>query len=364
MSLQLITEPGIYFDLPDEVYHASAGLSSSAIKELLISPLDYWANYRNPAREKHDTAAHIFGKAMHRRTLEGENVFYSHYAIEPDPADYPDALTTIDQLKLILKKHGYELGGTKEDKIRRVLFLEPETVIWEDIIRKWKEENAHDGKTILKVAQGKDIETRATIIESHKDAQKAFKGGRAEVSIFWDDEETGIRMKARLDYLKLKAIIDLKTFTNQRRVNVDQAIGMAFANYQYFIQGFVYLRAIEAAKKMLNSDDKPSQQMLEFISDENNSTFIENLMNSEGHEFWFVFVESGKAPNIRVRRFDKKNDHGITNAYWHQAEMCFHRAASVYSAFLEAYPEPEMEWHEYVKRSPFIDEDFPMYMLD
>lgn len=362
MNHQLITEPGIYFDLPDEVYHASAGLSSSAIKELLISPLDYWANYRNPDREKFDTQANIFGKAMHKRTLEGSEAFYCDYAILPDQIDYPKSLHKTDQLKIKCRELKLIVSGTIPDLSARILDEDPDVEIWHNIMQSFIE--ANQDKTLLRPDQGHDIETRASIIESHKDAQKAFKGGRAEVSIFWDDEETGIRMKARLDYLKLKAIIDLKTFTNQRRVNVDQAIGMAFANYQYFIQGFVYLRAIEAAKKMLNSSDKPSKHMLDFISDEGNSTFIENLMNSQQHEFWFVFVESGKAPNIRVRRFDKKNKEGITNAYWHQAEMCFHRASAIYSTFLEAYPEPETPWHEYVPRSPFIDEDFPTYMID
>lgn len=362
MNHQLIIKPGIYFDLPDGVYHDSPGLSSSAIKELLISPLDYWANYRNPAREKFDTEANIFGKAMHKRTLEGSEAFYCDYAILPDQVDYPKALHKTDQLKIKCRELKLIVSGTIPKLAKRIADEDPDVEIWYTIMQSFIE--ANQDKTLLRPDQGHDIEYRASIIDKHQDAQKAFKGGRAEVSIFWDDEETGIRMKARLDYLKLKAVIDLKTFTNQRRVNVDQAIGMAFANYQYFIQGFVYLRAIEAAKKMLNSDDKPSQHMLDFISDEDNSNFIENLMNSEHHDFWFVFVESGKAPNIRVRRFDKKSQEGPTNAYWHQAEMCFNRAAEVYSAFLEAYPDPSMEWHEYVKPTPFVDEDFPMYMLD
>ena len=48
----------------------------------------------------------------------------------------------------------------------------------------------------------------------HQAAARAMTGGYSEVSIFWIDPGSGVRLKARLDYLKVKAIVDLKTFSN------------------------------------------------------------------------------------------------------------------------------------------------------
>lgn len=360
-DLQIITEPGVYFNIPDKVYHASPGLSSSGIKNLLISPLDFWVASVDPEREDVDTEANIFGRAMHRRTLEGKEDFYNHYAILPAKEDYPDTHYTLDQLKMLCTQNRVCREKTRAGTIANLVQEVPGVEIFDNIIDKFKV--ANEGKIILRADQGREIETRHEIIDMHPDAQKAFRNGRAEVSIFWRDEETGLLLKSRIDYLKINASVDLKTFTNQRRAPVDRAIGMSVAQYQYHIQGFFYKRAVEAAKKML-INEKPSEHILEYISSPANSDFIEALIECPEHDFWFVFIESGKAPNIRVRRLDKKSPEGSTNSYWHAAEIAFNRGVEIYKAFKEAHPDPATPWHEYVRWSPFEDHDFPLYMLD
>jgi len=360
-EIQIITEPGVYFNIPDKVYHASPGLSSSGIKNLLISPLDYWVSSVDPERVDVDTEANIFGKAMHRRTLEGKEDFYNHYAILPTGEDYPGTHYKIDELRDLCSQNRVIRSGTRAEIIANLVQEVPGIELFDDIVNKFREANA--GKIILSAEQGREIEIRHEIIDKHPDAQKAFRNGRAEVSIFWIDEETGLLLKSRIDYLKIKASVDLKTFTNQRRAPVDRAIGMTVAQYQYHIQGYFYIRAVEAAKKML-INDKPSDHILEYIRNPANSDYIEALIECPAHDFWFVFIESGKAPNVRVRRFDKKNNEGITNAYWHAAEMAFYKGVEIYKAFKEAHPNPATPWHQYVPATPFDDEDFPIYMLD
>lgn len=356
--MRIITEPGIYFDLPNEVYHASPGLSNGGIKEILTSPGDFWASYMDPKRIRVDAEHFIFGHAMHLRVLEGKDIFCKHYATEPEPSDYPDALTTTDQLLVILKKHGHQTGGKKEDKIRRVLFLEPDTLIWEDVIQKWKEKNQHIGKVLLTSSQGKMVEERGALIDRHPDASRAFSNGRPEVSIFWDDEATGLRMKCRLDYLKVSIVADLKTFANKSRVNIDKAVGKAMANDSYYIQPYIYLRGLEAAKRAIRTD-KPF-----VVENAPDDYWMAHLVNHKHVNFWFVFVDKGKAPNIRVKRFCKKASDGMTNAYWHQAESDFNKAVNIYKQFSNHYPDPTQRWEEHVPASDFQDEDFPVYMID
>ena len=54
-----IIEPGIYFDLPDHLYHAAEGLSCSGIKHLTVSRLNYWHKNLDPSRGTPDGSSPI-----------------------------------------------------------------------------------------------------------------------------------------------------------------------------------------------------------------------------------------------------------------------------------------------------------------
>ena len=58
-------------------------------------------------------------------------------------------------------------------------------------------------------------------------------------------------MKARLDYIKMQALVDLKSFSNMQSKPVQRAIDMAIATRKYYIPVVVYLEAIAAAKAMM-----------------------------------------------------------------------------------------------------------------
>src|SRR5689334_7216613 len=92
------------------------------------------------------------------------------------------------------------------------------------------------------------IEIAAKMIECHPENKKLITGGYPEVTIVW--HEDGIRFKARVDYLRPKAMIDLKTFANQLGKPVESAIIYAMASGKYHIQAAFYMRAIEAAKRL------------------------------------------------------------------------------------------------------------------
>lgn len=88
--------PGIYFGMDEAEYHAAPALSSSGIRNLLVSPLDYWVNsHMNPEYVDEKTAAMVVGTAFHRRLLEPER-FAAMYAPVPSKADYPDAIDGAD----------------------------------------------------------------------------------------------------------------------------------------------------------------------------------------------------------------------------------------------------------------------------
>lgn len=79
-------QPGIYFNLPDEVYHADPALSRGNIVALLDTPRTYWENsWMNPERKKLSNKAMEYGKAFHYLLFEPE-LFEKLYQVVPvDP---------------------------------------------------------------------------------------------------------------------------------------------------------------------------------------------------------------------------------------------------------------------------------------
>ena len=70
---------GIFSDIPAEEYHSIPAVSNSYLQRL----------NRVPAAakiEQEDTGTLLFGRAFHCLLLEGEEAFYSLFAVAPDRA--------------------------------------------------------------------------------------------------------------------------------------------------------------------------------------------------------------------------------------------------------------------------------------
>lgn len=191
--------PGVYFGLADDVYHADAALGSTDIKTLAFSPADYWfRSPLNPDREENDsTPAQIFGSAVHKLVLEGRQAFEGRYA------------PTMHN------------GSTKAGKAEREAISEA-------------------GKTAIKKEEFDRILAAGAMISRNQVLTDAFTGGMPEVSIFWEDG--GIRKKCRIDYLKARACVDLKSIRNSRNVGFPDACRRAIAEYRYDVQAEHYRR--------------------------------------------------------------------------------------------------------------------------
>jgi exodeoxyribonuclease VIII len=149
-------------------YQSRDGLSNSMLSKIAISPLHFKESQNNPVEK---TDALIFGSLLHCLVLEPEN-FNRDFAIEP-----------------IVNKR------TNEGK---------------EILVQFYLENAE--KTIVNEEQLKLANILKDKIMEHEIARKLLIGkGETEVSLFWEDEETGIKCKGRPDKLFKKIIVDLKT---------------------------------------------------------------------------------------------------------------------------------------------------------
>jgi hypothetical protein len=283
------------------------------------------------------------------------------YAPVPRREDYPEAVDGHEELKRLCDELGLKKSGKIADLCERILEANPDAELWPvikaDLLKR------SEGRILLKPSAIEDIERSARIIFAHQSAAKALTGGYAEVSIFWIDEETGVPLKARLDYLKVKSIVDVKSFSNPLGKPIDVAVAGAVAYGRYNVQAVAYDAGIAAAKKMLRSQGSKILHGTEDISNE----WLLQFAACQRHSFAFVFVETGPVTNVRVREFreiETLGGQGMTqNAYWSSGLMGFRRGVRKYVECMERFG-PDKPWIEDEPMKAFNDTDFPMFMFN
>lgn len=236
--------PGVYFGLDECAYRADPALGSTDMKKLADSPPDYWfESCHNPMREEDDdTPARRFGRAVHKFVLEGRSAFERAYA----PTDFP--------------------GNIKAGKEERAAI-------------------EASGKEALKCSDWNRIMMAGTIIRANPSISSAFDGGAPEVSVFW--ERDGIRRKARFDYLKPRAVVDLKSNANQMRVDFVSSCRKSIAGYRYDVQLAHYFEAREHVAQFVYSGA---------IDGDHDPAWLKRVAESKEFAFVWIFYQSQGAP--------------------------------------------------------------------
>lgn len=353
-------EPGVYFGMPEEEYHADRSLSASGIKDLHASPLTFWMRSGfNPNKTDDSSEPKERGKAFHARLLEGADAFADRYAVAPQIEDYPEALDGGDTLKERCRELGLPVSGTIAKLCERIREADPEAVLWPLKMLDFNEEVLLSGKTIIKKKLADEIERQVRIVEMHPGTEKALRGGYSEVSIFWVDPDTGVPMKSRADYLKSRAIVELKTFTNPFGKPVDQAIASTVANNKYFVDAAVRMDGVEQAKAMYRKHG------MKVVHGEVPARWMTAFAEPAPHAFVFLFLEAGDVPNVRAREFKQREREGAKdqNLYFAKGHAMYRQGVALYRQFFEHYG-PDLPWVDPQPVRAFSDADFPIWSLD
>ena len=208
-----ITEPGIYPDVPEAVYHADTdlarhlghSLSASGAKTLLRNPARFQWERSNP---RPSTDSMDLGSVAHH---------------------------------LILKRGGdllivdaYDWKAPANQKLRKEQRAKGVVVV-------------HRGEFLLAVRMARavlqhvwsiDGETVGTLGET------LFSKGEPEVSLYWIDEDTGVTCRGRIDWIHPRAIVDVKT----ARDASPQAFAKACADYGYRESAAHYTKGVRVLK--------------------------------------------------------------------------------------------------------------------
>lgn len=350
-----VIEEGIYFGLPEEEYHAAEGLSCSGIKQLSISPLNYWHQNYNPIKTPaEESFAMKFGKAAHCRVLEPRK-YYSSYAKAISKADYPDSLDTIDDLKGFLADQGLPVTfKKKQDLIDRIKESGIEAQIWDEI--RAKHDAANEGKQLFLADTYDTIEALANTLFADPVVATLFSEGIPEVSFFVRDPETGVMLKARMDYLRHKSTIDLKTFSNARGKQTDKAIFEAIYYEGYYLQGVYYTHIRELARQKLIQGEIP-------VHGDVPEDWLNAFKANEHHGFALVFVESSQPFDMRVISLRQSGDAGAdANVYWSSAQMKIYDSIRLFDECHKTYG--DATWRSPIKVQVLEDCNLPQLIFN
>lgn len=352
-------EPGIYFGLPEEEYHADPSFSASGIRDITVSPLDYWANsWMNPDKEESDSSSQKLGKAYHKLILEGREAFDACYAVKPDKEDYPDALDGAQALKDRCEEMGLKKSGSIAELCARIREADGVVQLWPEIEAEFKEEAGE--REVLTKKQWRDLKLVELVMRRSPSTEKAFVGGVPEVSLFW--HEGDVPMKARIDYVKPAGLLDLKSFANMMNDEIVSAVTKTVARHRYYIQPPVYTTGFDRMKALF----KTAGDGIFHGGTEEQRAVVRAALGQKETKFWFVFLETSGVPNVVVREFAKMETYrglgGTTNAYWYRGEAAFRYGLATYRRCMKEFG-TEQPWIADFGLKSFKDEDFPIWML-
>jgi hypothetical protein len=192
-----LREPGVYFSLPKQDYHDDAALGSTDMRKLADEPARFWWGSKfNPNwKAESPTRDQALGTAYHTMVLEGREAFEQQYAIK------------------------YQNWATNIGKAERA-------------------QMEASGKLPVGIDDWARIEIAGALVKANGHLAEAFVDGIPEVSIFW--VANGIPKKCRIDYLKPRASVDLKTIANEQELPFPQACRNQIARYDYPTQAEHY----------------------------------------------------------------------------------------------------------------------------
>ncbi len=197
-----MTQPLGVFDLTNEQYHASEGLSRSKLWTFKQLPAKFWYEYMSGQYVRpNDTEAFILGDLVHTLVLE-PHLFDDRYALIPE-IDRRTKQGKIDYEDLLIQSAG-------------------KSCVKPDILS-------------LGTQMAKSLNSNSTVCDLLRDA-------KMEKSIYWKHEATGLICKARPDVWQGRIVSDLKT-------TVDASFrgfqGSAY-KYGYFLQAAMIYEALKS----------------------------------------------------------------------------------------------------------------------
>lgn len=347
-------EYGIYFNLNEDEYRAEPCLSASSMKTLLVSPKDFWdQSWMNPDRPVQEMKQHLeFGKAVHSYILEPET--FGKYAKEFVAPE--GCLKTTDDIKAFLNSSAVKFKSSlkKQELIDTALEFDPAAPIYENVQKKYYDDNP--GKLFLPADDYDKLGVMKKCLDVEVEFMDYFKHGVPEVSIIFPCPVTGIKMKARLDYLAAH-ISDLKTFSKKSKKPIDAIVRDAFMYERYDIQFYVY----SMARRIIFEGLK--QKKWKAYGD-HNPEWLQYIVENYNDNFYFGYIESSRPYNVRILDVEqwRKQDEEH-NMLYQKAEFSYEEAVNKFVYCMNTFG-PNTPWREENIVISMGDKNLPLHFLE
>lgn len=270
--------------MPIDVYHKHPALSESGLKTLLDCPARYYYKYLSGDYEPKEKPSFKIGKACHKYILEGEDAFYKEYWHNPY-SEY----TKPEILRILKEKFNYDA---------------PKTTLVSDLMDILLKSDGIERKPIhLNQNELNQVIGTARAIKNNKKAYNAFhQKGESEISLFWIDEETGLMLKCRPDFLPTnhKLVPDYKTCQS---VNPEIFYG-DFIKYGYHIEAAMYMAGIKA---VFNDD----VETFFFVAQEKEPPYITQVYVPDDA----IVTYGDKAVRLGINKFIECQQKGFFGTY-------------------------------------------------
>jgi hypothetical protein len=317
-----------------EEYDATPGLNYSGLRDLAISPLRFWHNWLNPERvEEPPTPAMQIGSALHAAVLE-PSAFDKRYYCALDVSKIEGALVTIDDIRRFVESNGAKpapaYNKRKDDLINWTLSMFPNAPIVDRMML--EHELANSGKVRFDPADWQRIAWMAKTLTDEPRIQQLLndKTAQFEVTLLAEDEETGVRLKGRLDMMTEHVIPDIKTFSQKDTQDIGESINRTLYYSRHHWQAFFYARLRGWPEKW-------------------NGT---NLL---------AYIESEAPHETRLRSLSAKMA-GQANLYWLEAQRETRRLIRVYKEYFDKFG-VEKAWRYAQEATPLCDEELPSKVI-
>lgn len=350
----MLTDEGLLFGdtMPFPEYLTAEGLSFHGMKDLAVSPLHYWHKHRSGQFREEDRDALRWGRIMHTFLLEPD-AFGDRYAVAPRKGDYADLIDTMEDLRGWLKPIGEKVGGTKVQLIDRAREAGCELPIWDCIVADW--EAANDSREKIKPHELQRLNDLRTVIESDEKASAALSGGYSEVSMFVRDPETNVLLKCRIDKLKTRAIIDLKTFDLRDGQTPKEAINRAFWYLGYFRQGILYHRICGLVREKLKAGEIR-------VHGDVPTNWLADFETADDCSVGFLFVQGEEPFHMDLVELKRSSMFDGARLYWSQAERWIDDQIKEFAKCEATYG--DRPWRDPVAGRALQDLDMPQQAYD
>jgi PDDEXK-like domain of unknown function (DUF3799) len=282
-------------------YSQTPGLSHSALEDLAVSPLRYWYKWINQERPADEPTPQMqFGSAVHCAVLEPAE-FDKRYAAEVEVPE--GCLDTVADLRSFLDRNGLKAkGNLKADIIAQVQAVSPEVPIL--AVLEAQHAIATAGKIVFKAADYKRVQRAAESLLNEPRIQEILEDGEPECWEHRTDPETGVGLRALLDWKHPKLTLDLKTFTQKREKSIDQTVVDAIWYEGYYRQA-VFYGLVRGWPKEFNGEF-----VLAFVESEPpHETRIRSIRPKAAGQFSMLWERGRVEIQNAIRRYAELREH-------------------------------------------------------